>query len=247
LLVVISKPSIRETRSPHRPAGSTLVAMTLPAPTPGQWLAFVVASALFIQLPGPSLLFTIGRALTVGRRDALLSVCGNALGIVTQVVAVAVGLGAVVAASASAYAVLKLAGAAYVVWLGVQAIRHRADARVALEAVTAGDVVPDEVRSRAGHSLRVGFLVGVTNPKTIVFFVAFLPQFVNEAAGHAGLQLVLLGLLFGVMCVMSDSVWALAAAKARDWFARRPKRLDKLGAAGGVMMIGLGVTMSTVD
>ncbi|MCW2796327.1 LysE family translocator [Nocardioides sp.] len=221
--------------------------MTLPAPTPGQWLAFVIASALFIQLPGPSLLFTIGRALTVGRRDALLSVVGNALGIVTQVFAVAVGLGAVVAASASAYAVLKLAGAAYVVWLGIQAIRHRADARVALEAVTSGAAVPAEVRARVGRSLRVGFVVGLTNPKTIVFFVAFLPQFVNDGAGHAGIQLTMLGLVFGAMCVASDSVWALAAARARDWFAQRPKRLDKLGAAGGLMMIGLGVTLTTVD
>ena len=210
-------------------------------PTTNQWLAFVIASALFIQVPGPSLLFTIGRALTVGRRDALLSVVGNALGITTQVLLVAVGLGAVVAASAQAYTVLKVAGAAYVVWLGIQAIRRRADARVALEAVNSGAVVPV---ARASRSLRVGFIVGVTNPKTIVFFVAFLPQFVNEPAGNAGAQLALLGLVFGAMCVASDSIWALIASKARDWFARRPHRLDKLGTAGGVMMIGLGTTMA---
>ena len=213
-------------------------------PTTSQWLAFVVASALFIQLPGPSLLFTIGRALTVGRRDALLSVVGNALGIVTQVLAIAVGLGAVVAASAEAYTVLKVAGAAYVVWLGIQAIRHRGDARAALATVDSGR---SEVRARASRSLRIGFTVGVTNPKTIVFFVAFLPQFVNEPAGHTGAQLALLGLVFGAMCVASDSVWALAASKARDWFARRPQRLDKLGLAGGVMMIGLGATMAASD
>ncbi|MGB0098762.1 MAG: LysE family translocator [Nocardioides sp.] len=212
-------------------------------PTTSQWLAFVVASALFIQLPGPSLLFTIGRALTVGRRDALLSVVGNALGVVTQVLAVAVGLGAVVAASAQAYTALKIAGAAYVVWLGVQAIRHRADARTALGAVGGASAVP----VRVSRSLRVGFTVGVTNPKTIVFFVAFLPQFVNEPAGHAGAQLALLGLVFGAMAVASDSAWALAAGTARDWFARRPQRLDSLGVAGGVMMIGLGATMAASE
>lgn len=212
-------------------------------PTSSQWLAFVVASALFIQLPGPSLLFTIGRALTVGRRDALLSVLGNALGITTQVLLVAVGLGAVVAASTEAYLVLKVAGAAYVVYLGVQAIRHRADARMALDAVDQAEVA----RASARRSLRVGFTVGVTNPKTIVFFVAFLPQFVNESAGHAGIQLALLGLVFGAMCAASDSVWALAASKARDWFARRPTRLDKLGVAGGVMMIGLGTAMAASE
>jgi threonine/homoserine/homoserine lactone efflux protein len=212
-------------------------------PTTNQWLAFVVASALFIQVPGPSLLFTIGRALTVGRRDALLSVLGNALGITTQVFLVAVGLGAVVAASAEAYVVLKVAGAAYVVWLGIQAIRHRADARAALDAVDRLAIA----RVSALRSLRIGFTVGVTNPKTIVFFVAFLPQFVNEPAGHTGAQLALLGLVFGTMCVASDSVWALAASRARDWFARRPQRLDKLGVAGGVMMIGLGATMAVAS
>ena len=212
-------------------------------PTTSQWLAFVIASALFIQVPGPSLLFTIGRALTVGRRDALLSVVGNAIGVTTQVMLVAVGLGAVVAASAEAYVVLKVCGAAYVIWLGIQAIRHRADARAALDAVDTTAVV----RASALRSLRVGFTVGLTNPKTIVFFVAFLPQFVNEPAGHTGLQLALLGIVFGVMAACSDSVWALAASRARDWFARRPTRLDKLGVAGGVMMIGLGATLAASE
>lgn len=212
-------------------------------PTTSQWLTFVVASALFIQVPGPSLLFTIGRALTVGRRDALLSVVGNALGLVSQVLLVAAGLGAVVAASAHAYVVLKVVGAAYVVWLGIQAIRHRADARAALAAVDSREVA----RASARRSLRIGFTVGLTNPKSIVFFVAFLPQFVNERAGHTGVQLALLGLVFGAMAVTSDSAWALAASKARDWFARRPHRLDRLGTAGGVMMIGLGVTMAAAE
>jgi threonine/homoserine/homoserine lactone efflux protein len=212
-------------------------------PTTSQWLAFLVASALFIQVPGPSLLFTIGRALTVGRRDALLSVVGNAIGVTVQVLLVAVGLGAVVAASAQAYTALKVAGAAYVVWLGIQAIRHRADARAALGAVDHLTLA----RTSARRSLRIGFTVGVTNPKTIVFFVAFLPQFVSESAGHTGLQLALLGVVFGAMAVCSDSAWALAASKARDWFARRPQRLDRLGIAGGVMMIGLGATMAASE
>ena len=161
----------------------------------------------------------------------------------TQVLAIAVGLGAVVAASAHAYTVLKVIGAGYVVWLGVQAIRHRGDARASLDAMDSAPVQS----ARARQSLRVGFTVGVTNPKTIVFFVAFLPQFVNDAAGHTGLQLALLGLVFGAMCVASDSIWALAAGRARDWFARRPQRLDKLSVTGGVMMIGLGATMAAAE
>jgi threonine/homoserine/homoserine lactone efflux protein len=207
-------------------------------PSFDQWLAFVVASILFIQVPGPSLLFTIGRALTVGRRDALLSVVGNALGLVTQVFFVAIGLGAIVAASATAYTVVKLAGGAYVVWLGVQAIRNRSVARKAMAA----GVAP----GRRGHSVRTGFIVGVTNPKAIVFFVAFLPQFTNPA-GPQGVQIAALGLVFGLLAVCSDTVWALAASKARDWFARRPQRLDTLGATGGVMMIGLGATLVATE
>ena len=203
-------------------------------PTSSQWLAFLVASILFIQVPGPSLLFTIGRALTVGRREALLSVVGNGIGVTVQVLLVAVGLGAVIAASATAYTVIKVAGAAYVIWLGIQAIRHRGEAREALEA---------QVATTRGHALRIGFVVGVTNPKTIIFFVAFLPQFTNTAAGHVGMQMAVLGLVFGVMAICSDSIWAVLASKARDWFARQPHRLDHLGAAGGTMMVGVGVTL----
>jgi threonine/homoserine/homoserine lactone efflux protein len=208
-------------------------------PTSSQWLAFVVASILFIQVPGPSLLFTIGRALTVGRREALLSVVGNALGLVVQVGFVALGVGAVVAASAMAYTVLKLVGAAYVAWLGVSAIRHRADARLALQN-------PERRPAPRAHAVRTGFVVGVTNPKTIVFFAAFLPQFTSDA-GPAALQSALLGIVFGILAVCSDSVWALGAGKARDWFARKPHRLDKLSVSGGGMMITLGVTLAASE
>ena len=177
-------------------------------PTTSQWLAFVVASILFIQVPGPSLLFTIGRALTVGRRDALLSVVGNGIGLVVQVVLIAVGLAAVVTASSSAYAVVKVIGASYVIWLGVQAIRHRADARAAL-----GTPVGDRTGRRSPvRALRTGLIVGLTNPKSLVFFVAFLPQFVDAGSGHVGLQMTVLGLVFGAMAICSDTLWALAAS-----------------------------------
>ncbi len=208
-------------------------------PSTNQWIAFLVASILFIQVPGPSLLFTIGRALTVGRRDALLSVAGNGIGITLQVLLIAVGLDAVVTTSVAAYTVVKVVGATYVIWLGIQAIRHRADARRAMNTPPS--------RAGRGKALRTGFIVGVTNPKTLVFFVAFLPQFVAAEAGHVGLQMSLLGLAFGVLAICSDTIWALAASKARDWFAREPRRLDRLGAGGGAMMVGLGATMLTQE
>ena len=211
-------------------------------PSSSHLATFVVASFLFIQVPGPSLLFTIGRALTVGRREALLSVVGNTLGLIAQVVGVALGLGALVAASATAYTVLKLVGAAYVIYLGVQAIRHRAAARLAMEAAE-GEVVTG-ARPSTLSSVWTGFMVGMTNPKSIVFFVAFLPQFISESAPAAP-QLLFLGLIFGAMAVCSDTCWALAASRARDWFARKPKRLDNLGVAGGLMMVGLGAGLAT--
>ena len=206
-------------------------------PTTSQWLAFVAASILFIQVPGPSLLFTIGRALTVGRAEAMLSVVGNALGLVVQAALVAVGLGAVVAASATAYTTVKVVGAVYVLWLGVQAIRHRGDARRAMET---------GVPVRRGHPVRIGLMVAMTNPKTVVFFVAFLPQF-TDPTGSVAAQTAVLGAAFAVLAVASDSLWALAAGRARDWFARRPARLDALSTAGGSMMLGLGTTMLVQD
>ena len=208
-------------------------------PTSGQWVTFLVASFLFIQVPGPSLLFMLGRALTVSLREALLSVVGNACGLLVQAMSVAVGLGAVVATSATAYTVLKLAGAAYVVWLGVQAIRHRADARLTLLSRAR----PPE---RVGAALMTGFVVGVTNPKTVLFFIAFLPQFTSSAAPAAP-QIALLGLVFALMGLVSDSTWATVAARARRWLAREPRRLDAVGAAGGVMMVGLGMTLATME
>lgn len=210
-------------------------------PSTSQWVTFLVASLLFIQVPGPSLLFTLGRALTVSLRDALTSVVGNALGLLAQVAAVAIGIGAVVAASATAYTVVKVVGAAYVVHLGVQAIRHRSDAR---EALALGLDRPS--RERRGQALATGFVVGLTNPKTIVFFLAFLPQF-TDTSHAAGPQLLVLGLAFAVMAVASDSLWATAAGRARTWFARKPRRLDAMGATGGVMMVGLGAGMLVAD
>lgn len=199
-------------------------------------LAFAAVVALLIAVPGPSVLFTVSRALTVGRRAALVTVLGNAAGVYAQVVAVALGVGTLAERSVLALAVVKWIGAAYLVCLGVQAVRHRRSLAEALAA----RVTP--VRPR--RALRDGFVVGATNPKTIVFFVVALPQFVNPAAGHLPLQMLLLGLLFPVIAVVLDSGWALAAGTARDWLARSPRRLALIGGTGGLVMIGLGATLA---
>lgn len=209
-------------------------------PTLSQFAAFALASIVFILIPGPSVLFALGRALTAGRREAVFAVGGNALGQFGQVLAVAVGLGALVAASATAFTVVKLVGAAYVVYLGIQAIRHRGDARAALH----GEDVAR--RTTAWGAIRTGMVVGATNPKTIVFHLAFLPQFIDTSA-PAVPQILLLGAIFSAMAFACDSGWVLAASRAKAWFARKPTRLDSLGAGGGVLMIGLGATMATAS
>ena len=197
-------------------------------------VAFVIASVVIIVIPGPSVLFVIGRSLALGRRAGVLSVVGNALGTVPAVVAVAFGVGAIVASSVAAFTVIKIVGAAYLVWLGIQAIRHRHDHQTDAARMPAS----------TGTLLRQGFIVGITNPKTIAFFVAVLPQFVVPSAGPVWMQLLLLGLIFQTIALVCDSVWALAAGTARTWFARSPRRMSTLSGTGGVMMIGLGGTLA---
>lgn len=139
-------------------------------------LAFAIAAAVIVAIPGPSVLFTISRALTLGRRAALLTVVGNAVGVSAQVVAVAFGIGAVVERSVVAFTIVKYLGAAYIVYLGVRAVRHRRAFTDGL-AQRAAPVTPL-------RAMRDGAIVGATNPKTIVVFVAFMPGFTDPAAGH---------------------------------------------------------------
>ncbi|MYX34208.1 MULTISPECIES: LysE family translocator [unclassified Streptomyces] len=199
-------------------------------------VAFALVSLVLVVIPGPSVLFVIGRALAHGRRVALTSVAGNTLGSYVLVVAVALGVGPVVERSALLFAALKLAGAAYLVYLGVKALRHRGDL-----AMASGDA---GAARGALRTLGEGFTVGVSNPKTMVFYAAVLPQFVDRAAGHVTLQMLLLGLVFNAIALVSDSAMGLAAAAARSWFARSPRRLSLVGGAGGLAMIGLGVTVA---
>lgn len=197
---------------------------------------FAAMSLLLIVIPGPSVLFVVGRALAHGRRTALLSVLGNTVGAYVLVLAVSLGVGPLVARSVLAFTALKLAGAAYLVFLGVKALRQRRG----LQEAFAGN-------APARGSLRTlweGFAVGVANPKTMVFFAAVLPQFVDREAGAVTAQMMLLGLVFTLIALVSDSVWGLAAARARSWFARSPKRLALVGGTGGLAMIGLGVTVA---
>ncbi len=198
-------------------------------------LAFVVAAVVIIAIPGPSVLFVIGRALVLGKRGALLSVFGNAAGVAIQIIAVAAGLGVIVAQSVVLFTVLKIVGAVVLVWLGIQAIRHR---NIAIDGSMPA------FSPRPARLLRESFVVGISNPKTIVFFVAALPQFVVAEAGSPVLQMLELGAIFLVLGVAGDSVYAVAAGFARDWFATNPRRMSGMRTTGGVALIGLGGAMA---
>ena len=199
-------------------------------------LAFALISFVLIIVPGPNVLFVISRSLMLGRAAGVGTAAGGQIGVYLQVVAVAFGVGALVERSVAIFTVIKLAGAAYLVYLGVQAFRHRGSLREALE-VTA------QPRSLA-RILWDGIAVGATNPKVIVFFAAVLPQFVNRPAGHVQVQMLLLGSVFLAIAVVCDSSWALAAGTARGWLARSPRRLEMVGGAGGLAMIGIGVSLA---
>jgi threonine/homoserine/homoserine lactone efflux protein len=199
-------------------------------------LEFALLSYALILVPGPNVLFVVSRALQLGRVPGVAAVVGGQTGVYVQVIAVALGVGALVERSVAIFTVVRLVGAAYLIFLGVQAIRHRKS----LTAILAGTTPP----ASTSRMLRDGFVVGLTNPKAIVFFAAVLPQFADRAAGHVPVQLLVLGAIFVAIALVSDSMWALLAATARSWFSRSPRRLALIGGTSGLVMIGIGASLA---
>ena len=199
-------------------------------------LAFTLTAFVLIAIPGPSVLFVISRAIALGRTAGVATVAGNTVGAFVQVVAVAFGIGALVERSVAVFTVLKLAGAAYLIFLGAQAVRHRRSLAVALGA--------EVERKTVARMVLDGFTVGVTNPKVIVFFAAMLPQFVDRQSGQVPAQIILLGGLFAGIALISDSTWALAAGTVRAWLASSPRRLELLGGVGGLTIIAIGTRLA---
>jgi threonine/homoserine/homoserine lactone efflux protein len=199
-------------------------------------LAFALVAFALIVVPGPSVLFVISRALAHGRRAAVITAAGNEVGELVQAAAVAFGIGVVLERSIVVFTVVKLAGAAYLVVLGLRAIRDRRSLTRMLDAAASP--------RRTRRIFREGFIVGVSNPKTGVFFAAVLPQFVDRPAGHVPVQLLILGLVFALIALVCDSAWGLVAGAARAWFARSPRRLERVGGTGGLIMVGLGARLA---
>jgi threonine/homoserine/homoserine lactone efflux protein len=202
----------------------------------GHLLAFGATACVLIVVPGPSVLFVIGRALTLGRRAGLATVVGNATGVYLQVVAIAFGIGTVVEHSIAVFTLVKFIGAGYLVFLGVQAIRHRRG----LAQLLATAHEPRTTR----RLLRDAFVVGVANPKTVVFFAAVLPEFVDRATGQVPAQLLVLGAAFIAIALVSDATWAIAAGGVQLWLTRKPRRLELVGGLSGIAIIGIGLRLA---
>jgi threonine/homoserine/homoserine lactone efflux protein len=203
---------------------------------PDRLLGFAAAAFVLIVIPGPSVLFEISRSIALGRRAGLATVAGNAAGEMVQAVAVAIGIGSIIQRSEPLFTVVKVIGVGYIILLGVRAIRDRRALSSALDAA----VAPRSDR----RILFEGFVVGATNPKSLVFFAAVLPQFVVVQSGFVAAQLAVLGFVFVLIALLSDSAWVFVAGTARDWFARSPRRLEVVGGAGGLLMIAVGIRLA---
>jgi len=203
---------------------------------PSRLPEYIVAAMVIILAPGPSVLFVIARAIAWGRKTAVFTVAGNVTGAFALSTMVAIGLGPILQRSDLAYAAIQWGGGLYLMYLGIDAISQR---KIHAEDMrNQGDIAPGVARS-----MRDGFWVGALNPKGLVFYAAVLPQFVDREKGNVALQLIFLGAVFSILAFVSDGTWGLLAGTARQWLATDAKRLEKLRATGGIVMIILGISV----
>jgi threonine/homoserine/homoserine lactone efflux protein len=202
-------------------------------PTTQNIIGFLLLSMVIILVPGPSVLFAIGRALVLGTRAALISVFGNALGVGLQILIVALGLGVLIQQSPDLFFFIKVVGALMIGYLGLKAIwqRKKLDASNTTVSPSGKKVLSESI------------VVGITNAKTLVFFIAALPSFVDPSGGNPSAQMLVLGALFLIIGVTSDSVYAIAAGKARHWLGGSEKRLANFRGIGGLALTLLGLYM----
>ncbi len=194
------------------------------------WMAYAAATAVFLAVPGPTIMLVVGYALAHGRRATLATVAGVALGDLTAMTGSFLGLGALLATSATLYMALKWIGAAYLVYLGIQMWRH---------AGTAAALNPSAPAVARRSMFWQTYAVTALNPKSIIFFVAFLPQFIDPAIPILP-QLLICGATFLVLASLNATVYAALAAGARQSI-RRPRVLATIQRAGGTLLIGTGI------
>ena len=192
---------------------------------------FAIAATALIVIPGPSVLYIVSQSVGHGRIGGLAAVLGVETGAFVHVAAAALGVSAIIASSAAAFSVLKFAGGAYLIVLGIRRLLERDGGR-ARESTR---------RRPLGAIYRQGVVVNVLNPKTALFFLAFLPQFVDPARGHAGVQAAILGLVWVAIATVSDAVWALGAGSAAGLLRSSARARNIERKASGGILIGLGV------
>lgn len=194
-----------------------------------QW--FITAAFLLAITPGPAVIYIVTRSVTQGRAAGIASCMGVAVGGLVHVVAAAIGVSAVLATSALAFSAVKLAGAAYLVSLGIQKLLQSSDQSAVLNPAPAS----------LARVFQDGIMVSVLNPKTALFFLAFLPQFVTPARGHIPLQLAALGSVYVVIAACTDTSWAFVASRARVWLKRHPRTLGSARYVSGGVYLTLGL------
>ena len=194
---------------------------------------FLLAAVIIAAIPGPGIFYVAARTLSGGRRAGIASTFGTALGGLVHVIAGGIGVSAIILASAQLFTMLKLAGALYLIWLGIRTIRE------------AGNL-PLEQTGPIGtkRAFREGVLVEAFNPKTAAFFLAFIPQFLEPAAGNPALQFMTLGLISVALNTLADVIVVVAAATARTNLVRRPHLVQRLRQGSGLFMAGLGVSLA---
>jgi threonine/homoserine/homoserine lactone efflux protein len=195
------------------------------------WGLFVVASLVLLLTPGPAVLYIIARSVQQGRTAGLISVIGIHLGTIVHITAAAVGLSALLVSSALAFAVVKYLGAAYLIWMGVRTLMTN----------DPGPATPVVEAKSLHRAFRDGFVVNL-NPKTAIFFLSFLPQFVDPARGAVHWQILILGLTFMGLGIMSDGMFALVAGAAGDFLRRSQRSQRTLRWFSGASFLGLGIS-----
>ncbi len=200
-------------------------------PDAGTLLVFAAAALALIVVPGPAVLYIVSQSIDRGRLAGFVSALGIAVGALVHVCAAAIGLSSILVSSATAFTVVKYAGAAYLIGMGLWTIFSRR---------AAADPAAAQTERRLRRRFGQGVVVNILNPKTGLFFLAFLPQFVDPDHGSAALQIVVLGLVFVLIAVISDSVWALAAGTASARLRASRRFLSVQRYVSGSVFVGLG-------
>ncbi len=198
---------------------------------------FLVASALLTIAPGPDIVYVLTRGIAQGPKAGFAAALGFATGCIFHTVLAAVGIAALIRSSDVAFNAVRYAGAAYLVWIGIQALRHRSS--FSIEAAS-------DTRALA-TIYRQSVIGNMLNPKVTLFFLAFLPQFVNTQAGHVGWQMALLGMIFMIQTVVIFGAVALFSGCLGAWIRRKPAIGERLNIFAGITFIALGIRVALPD